>query len=177
MDKLDYYFINNKNNLIYQYDIINKFRNEYDDTDDLMIDIKFLLKTEHKNILILEGKEARYKQKEFREKVIKRYRNCIVTENKCIQELEAAHIIPHNDIKCCDLDNGILLEKNLHAIFDKPNYYWSINPETLKIEIKNTVKIEGKSSICKYNGKKIKVHNNSIKYLQDHYKKFIECEY
>ena len=45
--------------------------------------------------------------------------------------LDAAHIIEVNDNGSDHPENGILLEKGLHAAFDA--YLWAINPTTFEI--------------------------------------------
>ena len=198
MDLLDNYFINNKNNIIYQNDIFNEFKNEYDDTDDLMVDVNFLLNTIYTNVSIIPGSDPetnpeynpesdpeynpesdlesnreRHNQSEFRKKVIERYGKCIITGVKHETELEAAHIIPYASTKSCELDNGILLNRMIHKTFD--NYEWSINPDTLKIEIRNSIRNDNNSTILKSdNNQKIDINENSIEYLKDHYNKFTE---
>ena len=60
---------------------------------------------------------------------------CIISNEDCLYELEAAHIIPLADDDSYDVDNGLLLTRNLHSTMDK--LLWAINPDTLIIEIKN----------------------------------------
>ena len=173
MDCIDKYFENNK--IIYYNDIINKFIKYYNNSNDLMLDVNFLLNTLHTDVSIIEkGKSKRYKQEVFRKKVIERYKSCIVTGALDEAELEAAHIIPHKDVNSCDLDNGILLNRMIHKTFD--NYNWSINPKTLKIEINKSTKDKRVSSILLYENKKIKIENSSITYLHEHYHKFLSIK-
>jgi len=46
---------------------------------------------------------------------------------------EAAHIIPFSLSENFDINNGLLLNCILHKLFDK--HYWSINPDSLCVEI------------------------------------------
>jgi len=85
------------------------------------------------NVKLVEDSEIRLDQKTFREKIIKRDKYCIISgmdEELC----EAAHIIPRSINENYDIDNGILLRRDLHATFDLN--YWSIDPETNKIIIR-----------------------------------------
>jgi alpha-N-acetylglucosamine transferase len=108
----------------------------------------------------------------YRDEIIKRFNNCIVS-NMHYHVCEAAHIIPFSESNyenCYDIDNGLLLNSILHKLFD--NYDWSINPETYCIEIFN--KTPDIYNIMKeYNGKYINILNkysNIIKYITNHYK-------
>lgn len=59
----------------------------------------------------------------------------------CI-ECEACHIIPYSICKKIDLLDGLLLSSDLQKKIDK--YCWSINPNTLKVEINKNVNDCGK---------------------------------
>ena len=65
--------------------------------------------------------------------------------------------------------NGILLNRCLHKLFDE--YYFSINPETLKIEIADaTIDL----TINKYRDKIINIHPDCIPKMKIHYQKFVK---
>ena len=87
---------------------------------------------------------------------------------------EAAHIIPFcdsNDESCFDINNGILLNRVLHKLFD--NYDICINPDTLNVEVK---KCKNYEFIKMYENKNIQILNSypeTIKLLRSHYQKFI----
>lgn len=66
-----------------------------------------------------------------------------------------------------DINNGILLCKNMHSLFDK--YYFSINPETFMVEVDKTKENVG---LSEYNNKKVYIDENSIKYFIYHYENF-----
>ena len=107
----------------------------YKDIDLFNVDIHFMLNNLY-DIKIIETKKKRMEQSEFRKNIIKKFNHkCIVTGQSCLDELEAAHIIPVSENENYDLDNGLLLSANIHKTFDK--YLWSINPDTLMIEIKS----------------------------------------
>ena len=68
----------------------------------------------------------------FRMLVRRRYRNkCAITGIAVPEMLDAAHIIEVNDNGSDHPENGILLEKGIHAAFDA--YLWSIEPGTYKL--------------------------------------------
>jgi len=161
MEKIYNYILNNDK--IYEKDIRDRYIDLYEDTEDMLIDVDFLLK--YMNKKMLRNNISRIGQKEFRKELMKRYGCCIITGNDYDPELQAAHIVPHSDVNNCDIDNGIILDSRLHTTFDK--YDWSINPRTLRIEVK-----DNKGSITKYKNNKVNVNKSSIKYLEKHYKKF-----
>jgi hypothetical protein len=110
-------------------------------------------------------------QKTYRSRLVDRYNTCVITdinESRC----EACHIFPFSEsdnIQKYDIDNGLLLRRDLHPLFDK--YQLSINPQTQCVEIKPNV-IE--YDIEQFNGKKINnLSKNTLKYLNQHYDKFL----
>jgi len=110
----------------------------------------------------------------YRDFIIDRFNNCILSDMHH-EVCEAAHIIPFSECENFDIDNGLLLNSILHKLFDK--YYWSINPETLRVEILNfNMNTNGIYNILEpYKDKYIEIlksHDKTIKYLSDHYKKF-----
>jgi predicted restriction endonuclease len=138
----------------------------YDDEDIYHIDLDFMLNNIY-NIKIVEQRHKRMGQKEFKKEILELYNNkCVVTGNDCLEELEAAHIIPVSEEEDYSLDNGLLLERNIHVTFDK--YFWSINPDTFIIESLN------KGTIVKYQGKKLDLPENLKENLRIHYNKFRE---
>jgi hypothetical protein len=130
---------------------------------------KLRIKLNESNIYIASKK--RIGQTQFRRDLFKKFNNkCLITDTKCDTELEACHIISLNKGGTYDLDNGILLNRNLHATFDK--YYWSINPDTLKICVNLK---EETGEINKYKDEKVDVllNDNMLKNLEEHYKIFV----
>jgi hypothetical protein len=118
-----------------------------------------------------EFNKIRFGQEEFRENLIKRYKTCILTDSPVF---EACHIIPHADSNNMCIDNGLLLNYQHHKMFDL--YIFSINPDTLMIEI-NYNKIDMNDIfIQQIINKKINIlenYPNTIKYLKHHYEQFI----
>jgi len=110
-------------------------------------------------------------QKEFRIGLIKRYNTCIITdmdEEVC----EAAHIIPFNKSENFDINNGILLNCILHKLFDK--YLFSINPETLCIEVSDRgLQYEMLSNNKNKKIQKLELYNETIDNIKNHYSIFI----
>jgi predicted restriction endonuclease len=138
----------------------------YNDEELYQIDLEFMLNNIY-NIKIIETpvleiRKKRINQSEFRKKIIERFNNkCIITGNDCIDELEACHIIPVATNEDYSIDNGLLLEKNIHCTVDK--YLWSINPDTFQIESKNI------GTIKKYQDMKLELFDDMIDNLRQHY--------
>jgi hypothetical protein len=117
-----------------------------------------------------EEKEKRLDQQSFRDDLIKRYKGCIITgvsEYVC----EACHIIPHsecNDKDKYNVDNGLLLRRDLHSLFDKG--LLKINPNTNKLLLDDKILNDNNmKEYYQYNNKKINIHINSIKFLNQIY--------
>ena len=158
MDKLNIYLKHNgyMNNIKWKdlgYKRYTEFRN----------DLIYLC--ERFNIKILEEREKRLSQTQFRNELIKKYNSCIITNYNSV-ECEAAHIIPVKDNGEYIVSNGLLLNSCIHKTFDL--YYWSINPDTLKIEVNSNYY----TSINNYEGKIIDLDNNVYEKLVEHYKIF-----
>ncbi len=122
------------------------------------------------NIKLVTHTRKRLNQTEFREEILKKFnRTCVITGETCLDELTASHIIPISEEENYDVDNGLLLRENIHNTFDK--FRWSINPETLTIEIKQNMNV---GQIKEYDGMKLNIELNSDikRNLENHYKKF-----
>ena len=168
---------NNSQEIIIKDFLDNYQKYNYDDESEMELDLNILLKVKYKNIKRVEERTEldRKFQKRFKKDLLERYNNkCIISNNDCKDELEAAHIIAVSEHGSYDVDNGLLLSSNLHKTFDK--YYWSINPNTLVIEIKENTNV---GSITKYKGIKIDIELNHtiLKNLEYHYNKFIDCNH
>ena len=116
--------------------------------------------------------ENRLEQSKFRETIIKRDKQCLISGDDS-EICEACHIIPYNESKNCNSNNGILLNRCFHNMFDK--YLFSINLND-EIEFSNKILNDNKyKNYHIYQNKKIKINNNDIREnLKIHYKKFIE---
>ena len=66
-------------------------------------------------------------------------RRCAFTGERTLPALDAAHIRPFSEIKQHSLDNGLLLRKDLHALFDRG--YVTVTPK-LHIEVSKRIKEE-----------------------------------
>ena len=149
------------------YSMYKKFN--YEDENIYMLDLEFMLNNIY-NIKIIDMMELRKKrmgQDEFRKILLEQFNNkCIVTGNDCNYELEACHIVPVANEEDYSLENGLLLERNIHITFDK--YMWSINPITFRIEGLDT------GSIKKYIGILLPLYDDMMKYLSCHYNIYTE---
>lgn len=65
------------------------------------------------------------------------HRRCAITGEKTLPVLEAAHIRPYSQNGPHSTDNGLLLRKDVHTLFDRG--YITIN-EGLQIEVSNRIK-------------------------------------
>lgn len=74
-------------------------------------------------------------QRKFREDLFSLYEGtCLLTSSEVKQALEAAHVLPHNGDPVRDrADNGMLLRRDLHTMFDA--MLWSIDPKTNKVRL------------------------------------------
>ncbi len=176
IDELRNTVINKLDNIDKQIDEMrNTIIKISDETRNIIIKIsdenkQLRIKLSEANIYI--SSKRRIRQTHFRKELFKKFNNkCLITETKCNSELEACHIISINKGGTYDLDNGILLKRNLHTTFDK--YYWSINPATLKICVDPEEEEIGE--IKNYANKKINVSLNYtvLKNLDEHYKIFV----
>jgi superfamily II DNA or RNA helicase len=79
-------------------------------------------------------------QAKFRADCLNRFGNtCVLSGIKCLEVLDAAHIIPaeHKTYQNVNTENALLLEKTLHYAFD--NFLFSINPKKMEIRISKTM--------------------------------------
>ena len=143
-------------------EIYPKLLKEYDPIDIELV----MLMMDFNNETKKEYKEKRL-DNTFRENVLKLYnRKCIIT-GYSEEECEVAHILPFCECSSSqkyDIYNGLVLSANLHKLFDK--YIFSINPDTLMVEVK------GEHRIKKYQGVKLNLNKESLPYLKMHYDKF-----
>jgi hypothetical protein len=121
---------------------------------------------------LLEERIKRVKQTEFRNELINRDKNCIISGEPS-DICEAAHIIPYNECKNFDVNNGLLLNASLHKLFDK--YKFSINPKTLEITFdKSLLNNNSYINYTKYHGVKLNLTKKIIKNLEYHWNNFIK---
>lgn len=144
----------------------------YTNKELFIADIEILIQTIYPNLKIIQDSNTRLSQTEFRNDLIKYYDGkCAITQNNSLEELEAAHIVELKDNGDYDINNGLLLEANLHKTFDR--YLWTINPDTLEIE-SNPNNIT--KSVKNYIGKKVDLKLNPFSYtnLKKRYEIFLD---
>ncbi len=66
-------------------------------------------------------------------------RRCAVTRERALPALEAAHIKPYSEHGEHRVDNGLLLRRDLHALFDRG--YLTVTPE-LRLEVSRRIREE-----------------------------------
>lgn len=66
-------------------------------------------------------------------------RRCALTSERTLPALEAAHIRPYSEVQEHDVTNGLLMRRDLHALFDRG--YITVTPE-YKIEVSRRIKEE-----------------------------------
>jgi len=132
---------------------------------DLSINEKKYINIFLKNDEIKENKE-REDRENFRKNCIEKYKKCIITD-VFYKECDACHIIPYS-IGLNNVDNSLLLTKNLHELFDKG--YWTIDSETGEILISKKIENEN-TTIHLYKHKNVKhiLNKNISKNLIWHY--------
>lgn len=164
LDSCDKTKLSNKILFTYKY-----FGYEFEEV--FAIDLNLMLTQIYPHIKLIQDQNVRLEQKEFRAELLKLYGKCVVTGNDCEEEITACHIIPFAEDGDSGVDNGLVLENNIHGTFDK--YYWSINPDKLEIEINPNKKTR---TIQKYSGKKANIKLNPFLYknLKSHYDRFKE---
>ena len=66
-------------------------------------------------------------------------RRCTITGEKTLPALEAAHIMPYSEMGEHRVENGLLLRRDLHALFDRG--YISVTPD-FHVEVSKRIKEE-----------------------------------
>ena len=141
----------------------------YSDQNIFKLDLDYLMNIY--NIHFTDIKTLRSDQNSFRDKIIKRDKCCVLS-NKHVSECEAAHIVPVYISSNYDPDNGLLLSASLHKNYDAN--LWSINPDSLMIEL-NEDKIKDEYFECiKYKDTKLNIQQNEkmLYYLRERYNIF-----
>lgn len=115
--------------------------------------------------------EERDGQNKFRENLILRDKNCLVTFDN-YEICEACHIVPYSETKSFDISNGLLLNRCLHKMFDK--YMWSIDENDCIIFSSHILESEYFHHYICYNGKKINTSTDCKNNLKIHWERFLE---
>jgi putative restriction endonuclease len=99
-------------------------------------------------------------------------RRCAVTNERTLPALDAAHIKPYSGSGKHSVENGLLLRRDLHALFDRG--YLTVTPE-LALEVSRRIREEFENGRDYYrlHGNLIRspanpLHRPSIEYLQWH---------
>jgi predicted restriction endonuclease len=168
MNKLEHFLDQYDNKELDWNELVDYEKFGYDDELIYNHHLKFLLDNCY-TITLKDKSRKRLNQTEFRKELLAKYNKCIITDEDCEHSLEACHIIPISEKETYDIDNGLLLRSDIHKTFDK--YLWSINPITLKVEIKENLNV---GAIKKYVGQKVKISINSEleNNLENHYNLF-----
>lgn len=159
--------LENKQNITVQEYV--KLKEDYDPTL-----VNFFINDIFK-IKILSINQYRKDQCKWKKELYKKYGSkCIITGNNCVAELNACHIVPFCKNNDFDINNGLILNRNIHSTFD--SYYWSINPKNNKIICSK--KVNNCGTIKNYDGIIIKhaFSEKTIKHISIHYDKFKKIE-
>lgn len=86
-------------------------------------------------------------------------RRCAITGERTLPALDAAHIKPYSEKGPLVVNNGILLRRDLHALFDRG--YLTVTP-SYSIEISGRIKkeFENGREYYQFHGRKIRVPSN-----------------
>lgn len=96
---------------------------------------------------------------------------CVLTRCSVPQALEAAHVLPHNGDPVRDRsDNGLLLRRDLHTMFDA--MLWSIDPDSNKVALSKCLTDRSYSGI---DGKMVE-HLVAKEPLLVHFKQFQKAD-
>ena len=176
----------NKNNMInmkeiYQ-EILDKF---YSDKDSSIYKINFVFYDKFNcNPEVLEETkkicEDRIGQTKFRHSIVERDVKCLISDDD-VEQCQACHIIPYSETKLNDINNGLLLNYNLHHMFDKNKigfkYIKSYDSKkdsyqiVLSDEIKNKVSYK---NYLNFDNKLIEISKGCKKNLDIRYIEFLE---
>ena len=109
--------------------------------------------------------KARPLQRAFREALFRTNSDrCVVSGCMVPEALEAAHIMPHSgDPKLDQAENGLLLRRDLHALFDA--FLWSVNPNSGLFHMSDKLICTG---YAEFAGRKVR-HKAAPEHLNDHY--------
>lgn len=88
-------------------------------------------------------------------------RRCAISSERTLPVLDAAHIRPYSNDGQHSVDNGLLLRKDIHALFDLG--YMTVTPE-YKIEVSRRIKeeFENGQEYNKYHGSDLRLPSNPI---------------
>lgn len=112
--------------------------------------------------------KPRFGQGQFRDALMARYKGrCTISRCAVPEALEAAHVMPHTgDPKWDHPDNGMLLRRDLHALFDA--MLWSIDPKSNRLRVAERLKT---TMYGKLDGREID-HQVAPALLEVHFRQF-----
>ena len=121
---------------IYKYIINRDYKKLKEYPEDLILSVKLL-----RNLDFEEDKKidsiVRDKQSSFRNNLLKRYNKRCALTGQLEKVCEACHILPysecHDVLKKYDVNNGILLRRDLHSLYDKNLFLIDQNDCKIKI--------------------------------------------
>ena len=108
-------------------------------------------------------------QHEFRQKLLRIYKNCLITGCNAEEVLEAAHIQAYSEAGTFEVSNGLLLRADIHTLFD----LGLITIDTADMTV-ITAEALKHTVYAEFNGKKLHFPNGSesvpdCKALHDHH--------
>ena len=112
--------------------------------------------------------KARPFQGAFRDALFDAYSGrCVVSGCKVPEALEAAHIMPHNGDPIWDqVENGLLLRRDLHALFDA--FLWSVDPKSGSLHVSARLSSTGYAKLA---GRQVR-HKAATELLRCHFLQF-----
>ena len=112
--------------------------------------------------------KARPLQRAFRDALFRTYSDrCVVSGCTVPEALEAAHIVPHTGDPIWDQEeNGLLLRRDLHSLFDE--FLWSLDPRNGSLQVSEKLK---STCYAKLAGRKVR-HKAAPALLRFHYTQF-----
>jgi predicted restriction endonuclease len=122
----------------------------------------------------LEQKLKRQYQKQFRNKLEKKYGCCVITGDD-LEMCEACHIIPFADsdvTQMYDINNGLLLSCSLHKLFDK--HLMTIDEYGMVILSQSVLSKRSYQNYHKYHKMKLHLNKFTLNNLHKHHSKFME---
>ena len=173
------------NNTINYYLIYrNILDNFYTDNDDSIYKINFVFydkfKIQPENFADLSKLcNERIGQTKFKNELVKFYHNCIISGDDYIV-CQACHILPYSETKFNHIDNGLLLNYNLHHLYDSFlisfKFKENLNDMYDLYFVVISEKILNKKTFVnykKYNNKIVEINSGSKKLLEQNYKNFL----
>ena len=154
-------------------DITELYIKLIDNSDYDIASINFYMYAKYNYVFdntIEELKTKRIGQMIFKKQLIERYKVCIISQVDSMV-CDACHIIEFSKCDINDrynINNGILLRKDLHKLFDDKKLI--INTDTLTIQLTDDIlNNPNMTDYLKYNNKIIDLNSDSIYYLKKFY--------